>query len=715
MADDNLSSQLVDAVTANTVDLMRVSTGIRDQIFVMLKELETELTHRIEANATDTGLTAMRLRTLLAQTKDTIATYYGDISNTHLKDLQGVAKATALNVRNAVNENVGVNLFSVAFTKDQLETLAKRTMMDGVFSQEWWAKQAPDLQRRFTSEMRLGMLQGDTMSDLIRRLRGRRENNFSDGLMQIPYNQAETLVRTSVVNVANMTRLESYMQNADLIKAIQWVSTLDDRTTEICIALDGCLWSLPSDHNPANFGGYTPIDHDKEFPGPTAHWNCRSTQIPVLFSFNEIKGPNAWKLPDGSRADLADLFQQKLQNKGFSAEEAKSIEMDTRASMDGQVAQTQGFEGWLKGKPEAFQNELLGKTAAGLWRQGSVALSDLTSQDNRPLSVAELTAKAAGTTPPAPLVSPAAADAVSALESIHATAQESMDNLRGAITKDFEDERKQQTAAFDAWNEARATLNALPAELRESDPLVKDAIAKLDEARAKWVEANQATGQALARTRARLEVPAHDRSFTNVQSISNDINRLKSINEARDILDKIAVASIKEKPNVWMSPSQLTRSNFSVSDNMVNLTADAGTKIALHELGHWIEANHPETFARLIALREERTFTQPLQDLGKLMNHPDYKGEFGKQALTPEYPAWLSNYMGKYYVDSSGKDYATEILSVGLEWYWFQPQQLINQDPELFDFLYRVLRNLDPLPTASVSKSGIVRINVLQK
>jgi hypothetical protein len=42
----------------------------------------------------------------------------------------------------------------------------------------------------------------------------------------------------------------------------------------------------------------------------------------------------------------------------------------TRASMDGQVPAKMTYNEWLKGKPAAFQNEVLGPSRAKLFRAG---------------------------------------------------------------------------------------------------------------------------------------------------------------------------------------------------------------------------------------------------------------------------------------------------------------------------------------------------------
>ena len=61
-----------------------------------------------------------------------------------------------------------------------------------------------------------------------------------------------------------------------------------------------------------------------------------------------------------------------------------------RQSMDGEVPADMSFDDWLKGKSKTFQDQLLGKGKADLWRNGAITLTDLVDQTGRPLSLAAL-------------------------------------------------------------------------------------------------------------------------------------------------------------------------------------------------------------------------------------------------------------------------------------------------------------------------------------
>lgn len=359
----NLTDALIDESASHTIDLLRVSASQRNDVLELLDQLERNLIAEIENYAGKSQLTAGRLASLLREARAIIKEAYDSILLGHVDDLHNVAAASAGNVLAAVNTQIGVKLLTGKIAAKEVESIANSFVL-GRPASEWWAKQAASLVDRFTVEMRLGMLQGESVPELARRLRGTKASGFTDGIMQATRNQAETLVRTAAIDTGNTARLATFVANRDLITGVQWVSTLDQRTTPICIALDGLTWSLPNSNDPEDYGGYKPIDHDKAFPGPTAHWSCRSTQVSILMPFDDLLSGDAKKIPAASRD-----------------------------KMDGKTGERLGYRDWLNSQSEEKQNEILGVSKAGLWRAVKLDLTDLTNQSNRPLTAATLAAK----------------------------------------------------------------------------------------------------------------------------------------------------------------------------------------------------------------------------------------------------------------------------------------------------------------------------------
>jgi SPP1 gp7 family putative phage head morphogenesis protein len=366
-AQPSLTEMLVDDANIRSVNLLRVEASMRAKIVQMLRELERELIANISDVIANDPVTAARLKTLLAQVRKTIGSHYANIYDVNAEDLRKVAQAHAYQMVNTVNGMVGVELMSLQTDAQQLQNLVTNTPVMGRYLEEWWQKQSTELFSRFTQQMRLGMLQGEGVNELVQRVRGTRALGYTDAMMRMPTYQAEALVRTATVSVANTGRLQAYTDNADVLEGIQWLATLDDRICEICMALDGAMWALPDGGDPNKYGDYESLSGDKDFPGPTAHVNCRCVQVPVVKSYKDI-----------------------VKEAAVAGDETDNIDEEMRASMDGQVAEPDGFEGWLKSKDASFQDELLGTEKAQAFRAGEISIKDLTDQSNRPISPDEL-------------------------------------------------------------------------------------------------------------------------------------------------------------------------------------------------------------------------------------------------------------------------------------------------------------------------------------
>ncbi len=185
-----------------------------------------------------------------------------------------------------------------------------------------------------------GLVNGESIDEIVSRLRGTRPANFRDGVIPISKRSAERLVRTAVTHTQVQAREATFRENADIIDRVKWVSTLDFRTSQICMSLDGQVF---------------PLD---EGPRPPAHPNCRSVVVAIVKSLTDL---------------------------GFG-----EFDAGTRASMDGQVPSDTTYEKWLRGQTAAVQDQILGRGKGALFRRGIVPLKRWIDAKNRPLTLAEL-------------------------------------------------------------------------------------------------------------------------------------------------------------------------------------------------------------------------------------------------------------------------------------------------------------------------------------
>ena len=174
---------------------------------------------------------------------------------------------------------------------------------------------------------------GDTTDQLIRNIRD---------LEPMQKRKAATLARTAVNHVAVQARKETLKENDDVLLGYEWVATLDSRTSLICMSRDGVIYK----------------DYDKD-PKPPAHFNCRSTITPVV----------------DPQYDLGADIVGKRPAKGSKG--------------TGQVSADLNYNDWLKNQSEAFQNKVLGKGRASLFRSG-VPLTKFVDARGRTLTLQEL-------------------------------------------------------------------------------------------------------------------------------------------------------------------------------------------------------------------------------------------------------------------------------------------------------------------------------------
>lgn len=396
MSQQPINEQIADKLTRHMVNLERFKAGEAKRIVEMLqrlaRELEKEVLSSDLATAVRLSTKQRRLTALLQQTRATIKTYFKDLNSEVEQSFYELAKIESEMARSMINNPIGVEIASVALSPEQLKSIASDVMIEGARSSEFWSRQGEVLQQRFSDSMRQGMLRGEGVDELTRRVRGTKANAFKDGIMNITKRNAEALVRTSVQTVATKAQEELYLNNQDVIKGIQHRSTLDLRTTDICIARSGKVWLLPD---------YKPDGHSITYETPgTNHWNCRSRPLPITKSWEEL-GFEGIQTGGRKARDQTEYFRNNLKKK-FSAElKDGKITMDDidnkvaglQSSMNGYVPNDWNYETWLKTKSRAEQIEVLGKGKWKLWNQGKITLSQLIDESGRPMTLKELRAE----------------------------------------------------------------------------------------------------------------------------------------------------------------------------------------------------------------------------------------------------------------------------------------------------------------------------------
>lgn len=316
---------------------------MRKKVLSELRKLEKSLLSQIqESEIEESTFKSRRFKELLAGIRVTIDDFYTIINNRLGENLSEYVAIESQNTSKVLSDLVATS--AAVIPPNKLAKIYSESMIDGSPSSTWWKRQSLKLKNNFEDNIRQGLILGETNSQLVSRVRGTKAFGYRNGIMNIARNDAEALVKSSVQTVANQARFETIELNHDIVSAYRHVSTLDSRTSDQCIVRDGLRWDSVTKK---------PIGHNLPFRVPPIHWNCRSTLIPEIGGFEP--------------ADDA-----------------------TRASSDGQVKASTTFESYLKGKSAAFQDEVLGKGKAQLYRDGKITLRQLLDQSGNPLTLSEL-------------------------------------------------------------------------------------------------------------------------------------------------------------------------------------------------------------------------------------------------------------------------------------------------------------------------------------
>lgn len=346
------NERLADLAIAHAIDLTRYSNGVVRRMIGLLNRVDEDLFAQLLValeSMTPESFTVQRLDSLLSNVQRLNAQAYRQIGvelDEELRQLAGYEGSYQHRaLQSVLPAQVAEALTLATVPANQAYAAAMARPFQGKLLREALKDVEAAKAIRIRDAIRMGFVEGETISQMVRRLRGTRTNGYADGLLEIDRRGAEALVRTAVNHTANFARQAVFEANADIVQGWQFLAVLDGRTSVTCAGI-----SEKAEIYPIGRG-----------PQPPRHWNCRSTAIPVLTS--------AWEALGLSKSD---------------------IEPSTQASMDGQIAGDITYGQWLRGKPAEFQDEILGVTKGRLFREGGLTLDRFVDSKGREYSLDEL-------------------------------------------------------------------------------------------------------------------------------------------------------------------------------------------------------------------------------------------------------------------------------------------------------------------------------------
>lgn len=378
------NDDLLDALVRHQVHLLRYGSGLRDKVLALLDKTEQDIRDEIETRwgrittAGTGGTREARLRKLLETIrtlrKQAISTAY----ETWRDELRAFIVAERDYYAGATQTVAPVHLDLEMPLASQLRSLVTTHPFQGRVLKDWaQTMYASDL-RRIETQLRIGLVQGETTPQLVRRVLGTRALSGSDGITELTRREATSITRTAVNAFSNEARREFSEANTDVITLERYVATLDSRTTPLCASLDGKVYDV-------GVG-----------PRPPMHFNCRSTRMPVLS--RDIAGARPMK-----QSSERQLLREFAEREGLDRVPGSrsGLPRGTKGAFDqfarrrvremtGLSPASLSYPEFLRRQSVEFQNEVLGVTRARLFRRGGLTLDRFQDASGHTYTLAEL-------------------------------------------------------------------------------------------------------------------------------------------------------------------------------------------------------------------------------------------------------------------------------------------------------------------------------------
>ena len=642
---DTVNGRLVDRAIRHAVFLERLKTHqaqkltnfYRKHVFPdLLKEYEGRIARAFYKGADPGPWTTKRIKEVIASAHHQMRVGTKVALGEYRKDLGVfVVNEADWQVR-ALSESVP-SAFGLDFRSPSpvlMRTLVDNNPFEGRLTKKWFADLSTGLKVEAQKQVTIGLAAGETLPKIVRRLRG---------AVDMTARHAETIVRTSINHVSNIARQATYAENTDVIKGWQFIATLDSRTTEICMATDGLTF-------PIGEGAHSQ---------PPLHHRCRSGTAPVLKSWDELGIKGLKEAPPGARATMTGLVPAK-----------------------------QSYGGWLREQPRWIQDQALGPKKAKLFRRGKVPISRFVDS-GRTLTIKqleEIEKRLGGHPPKKPMPArKAKRPAVKNGKQVRQDIERRLDTVNREIDSALIRQQKYSDKLEPFYKEFGTAMGSPKAQALalKFDKATEDLL--------RLTKIRRTVAQDVLKVKDPINIDLkHNYKFGRGRNKEYKL----MVEESRDYLSSITSRKKIDRINVEVSriPKISDDRPYQYKGDIF-LRDESGFGTVIHELGHTLESNSHSWFrdraVAFLKMRVAREGPGSLDGIRTLLR--DLTGI--KKYKSNEF-AWKDKFIDAY----MGKDYgkwATELISMGVELLYKNPEFFIKKDPEMFEWLINMLRGID--------------------
>lgn len=438
------------------------------------------------------------------------------------------------------------------------------------------------------------------------------------------------IARTETNNAYRQASLSHYKANKEIVKGWQWLSSLGLRACVIC-------WSR----------------HGKKYPldkKPNSHVSCRCTVIPVLLDVPAI-------------ATGEEKFKEltKPQKIGILGEKRFQLYV---AGLD--------------------LSDFIGEKATSFGKAPYIKpLFELPDpKGKKPVKITVAKPKPAPKPVPVKPVTMTAEQAMIRLRELQEAGKIKYQQLREAV-------KRTEAAYYGGASGDRGKLR------QAMDDAGSELLAHAD----KQLELLRDVVRVSNPTNVKYDL--RSRTFT-AQEKANLAKGLAEFNAlVSDQFLKDVTFGVKRLPNRRKNGWTYKGRAFYL-DKQLSLGINEEITTMIHETAHGLEQLNPDILDAAVRFYEHRTKGEPFIKLSKLTGNSNYRADEvakkdkflepydGKKPYVERRGKW--NPVTRQYENITEKIVATEIVTRGMEYLWQNPAQFASEQPEYFDFIYKILR-----------------------
>lgn len=342
----NLNTDIYDKVIDRAAMIRLYERRVNGKVSVILDGHEV----RVDKLIKDASLSQQGFETLREAVDQELLYTYKEVFNTSKRSLIDLFSDQV----SFAYQNVESKIKDMWVPERPTRTLAEDVVLNNPLHSNktlaaGWGGVSAGERLRLDAIIRKGIADNQTVNEIALAVR---KNNVHN----ITRFQSKALVVTAITSVTAQADHAVYEANEKAIRGWQYVAVLDSRTTPVCAHRDGHIYPMS----------------DKSHL-PPAHFNCRSTTVPVFKSWEDIDKLEG--VAQVRRANMRKMTPEQI------------------AYYDGQTPMKESYNDWLMRQPKSVQLRHLGDyRKVDLFQNGELTVDKFVNPEGNTIGIKELRA-----------------------------------------------------------------------------------------------------------------------------------------------------------------------------------------------------------------------------------------------------------------------------------------------------------------------------------